>query len=697
MNSNNFQRSNGHEEPAKGEGQWSPQFETSSQESVLQLKEMLPLLLVRWHWLLLGALLGLSWGFYKAWKAIPLYQAQATVLVRDYSVSVLQTSDAAEFDLRNSAALETVRAGLMKYELCERVASEPKVRALDGLVPPSPKKLFESKSEKAMEPVEAPPAPQLASMIRSWLSVNLQGDSRLMSIGVTHPEPKVAATIANSIVDEYIEQRGEVKELGKNKNFDLLKAQSDRLTNELSQSKTKLAIYATPNKAELALATAEQELNAIKLRYRKKHPKYIEGSRKVEQAMGSLKASLGRVIVNPTDSEFWSENSVLVESQENKGGLDALREKLIERRAQLETEIESQSSISGTLLTQVETTEINKEQNEAEVVSYEKARPGGGPITEAKTRVIIKSSLFGLAAGIALAILFHLLDNKFHTVAEVESKLSLPVLAAVPAMKERDLKKLKGEAISGRESWMPTLIFSREDTETVTAEAFRVLRATVSLLGPVEERKSTMFTSALPSEGKTTVASNFACAMAHQGLKVVLLDLDLRKPSVHKIFGREKDETKGVVDILSGNAKPSEVLITDAGHKNLDLILSGPKAPNPGELLESSRLRKLLTLLEKNYDHVIIDSAPVLAVADSRIIAPLADNFCFVLRAEQTPKGAVQRALELIASTGKNPSGIVFNDFQEKRFMVGKNYSYGYYQGGKYSYGSYGKVYGSGK
>ena len=343
----------------------------------------------------------------------------------------------------------------------------------------------------------------------------------------------------------------------------------------------------------------------------------------------------------------------------------------------------------------METTEINKEQNEAEVISYEKARPSIIPVTEGKTRMVLKFSLLGLAGGIGLAILFQLLDNKFHTVVDVEDKLSYPVLAAVPRLRNSELKKPKGEVVTGRENWAPTLLFARDDTETVPAESFRVLRAAVSLLGPAEERKISMFTSALPSEGKTTVASNFACSMAQQGKKVLLLDLDLRKPSVHKAFGLQKDQTKGVVDILSGNAKHSEALIKKTGMPNLHLILAGTKAPNPGELLESGHLESFLSLLAEKYDHIVIDSAPILAVADSRLIAPLVDNFCFVLRADQTPKGAVLRALELISSAGKPPSGIVFNDFQEKRLMVGKNYSYGYYRGG--TYGTYGKVYGSGK
>ncbi|MDF1713460.1 MAG: polysaccharide biosynthesis tyrosine autokinase [Akkermansiaceae bacterium] len=668
----------------------SSQVEQHSQESSFQIKELLPLLLSRWYWLLLGGLLGLGWGFYQAWKTVPIYQSQATVLVRDYNVSLLQTLDPAEFDLRSSAALETVRTGLMKYELCERVASDPKVRVLEGLVPPPPKKLFQQEDGGEAELQEVPPSPKLAGMIRSWLSVSLQGDSRLMSVSIKHPEPEVAAVIANSIVDEYIAQRGEIKELNKDDRFKLLEKQSERLSKELSRSKAQFTIYESPGRAELALVSAEQEFNAVTLRYREKHPKYIEAKRKVDQAEAQLRESLKRVVSNPTDAEYWEGQTAVVAGLNQDGGFENLREKLIERRAQLETEIESQGKTSENLMSKLQAIDITRVQNEAEVIPYEKARPTRNLVTAAKTSLITKNTLFGLLGGIALALLFQFLDKKFHTVADLERKLDLPVLAAIPQMTGKALKKMKGQVVPGRERWAPTLIFSRGDTQTVLAESVRVLRAAVSLLGPSDERKTTLFTSALPSEGKTTVASNFACSMAQQGQKTILVDLDLRKPSVHLAFGLRKDEISGVVDVLSGKAGASEVLITETGQENLHLMISGPKAPNPGELLDSSRLQRLLAWLCENYDHIVIDSAPVLAVADTRLIAPLVDNFCFVVRAEQTQKGAVARALEILEASGKRPSGLVFNDFQERRSRVGKNYSYGYYRGGQYAYGSYG-------
>jgi len=671
------------------------QFDPDPPQSSFQPKEILSLLLMRWYWLFLGVLLGLGWGFYQAWRTVPIYQAQATVLVRDYSVSVMNTIDSSGFDLRSSAALETVRTGMMKYELCERVASDPKIRSLKGIVPPPPKKLFSSSGDETEAPAEVPPSPQLAGMIRSWLSVNLMGKAtRLMVVGVKHPEPTVAATIANTLVDEYIAMRAEIRENDKSEDFELLNAQSNQLKEELSRSKIKQAIYNSPNKAEMALASAEEEFKSLQLRYKEKHPKFIAARRKVDQAVEDLREALDRVIANPLDAEFWEEGVTVVAGLAEDERFDYLREQLIQRRAQLQTEIESQGKISETLTTQAQITGINTAQSEAEVVPYETARPSKNLVTEAKASMITKNTLFGLVGGIALAVLFQLLDNKFHTVADLEKRSALSILAAVPRMSAKILGKIKGEVVPGRERWAPTLIFSNGDTQTVLAESIRVLRATISLLGPSNDRKTTLFTSALSAEGKTTVASNFACAMAQQGSKTILVDMDLRKPSVHKVFGLRKDATKGVVDVLAGKAGPSEVLVTETGLENLHFMLSGPKAPNPGELLDSSRIQKLLDWLCDNYDHVVIDTAPVLAVADSRLIANLVDNFCLVVRADQTPKGAVDRVLEVLESGGRLPSGMVFNDFQEKRSRLGKNYGYGYYRGGKYTYGTYG-TYGS--
>ncbi|MEI6178577.1 MAG: CpsD/CapB family tyrosine-protein kinase, partial [Verrucomicrobiota bacterium] len=195
----------------------------------------------------------------------------------------------------------------------------------------------------------------------------------------------------------------------------------------------------------------------------------------------------------------------------------------------------------------------------------------------------------------------------------------------------------------------------------------------------------------------TAVSANFAAAAAGQGRKTLLIDLDLRKPSVHKFFGFPREqETGGITECLANLVAYQDVIIRESGHANLHLILSGKNAPNPGELLDTGRLSLILTQACQEYDVVVLDTAPLLAVPDTRIIAPLAHNLCLVVRADYVPKGAVRRVLEVMDEDGTTLSGIVVNGFKEKRFLIGENYSYASYQTSRYGrsyrygYGSYG-------
>jgi capsular exopolysaccharide synthesis family protein len=221
---------------------------------------------------------------------------------------------------------------------------------------------------------------------------------------------------------------------------------------------------------------------------------------------------------------------------------------------------------------------------------------------------------------------------------------------------------------------------------------YRVLRASVSLLGDETARKITLFTSAIPGEGKTSTSANFALAAAAQGRKTLLIDFDLRKPSVHEIFGLERGLRPGITECLANQCAFEEIIHHESGQEGLHLVLSGTRAPNPGELLDAGRVRNILARACREYDVVVLDTAPLLAVPDTRILAPLAHNVCLVVRADHTPKGAVQRVLDVLHDDGTSICGLVFNGFQETRRRMGDNYSYGYY--GSYgSYGAYG-VYG---
>ena len=157
--------------------------------------------------------------------------------------------------------------------------------------------------------------------------------------------------------------------------------------------------------------------------------------------------------------------------------------------------------------------------------------------------------------------------------------------------------------------------------------------------------------------------------------QTLLIDFDLRKPSLHKLFGEARNAHPGIVNILTKTAPQEDALTKYDALPNLTVIFSGPKSPNPGELLEPSKLEALLDKFSKDYDHIVIDSAPLLAVPDTRILAPLSQNLALVVRADQTPRKAVQSSINLLDGAGVVPDGIILNGFSQKRAKSG---SYGY-------------------
>lgn len=391
-------------------------------EGILHFRDLAGRLLVRWHWIALGLILGLGVGFYQVWRAVPQYQSRATVLVRDYNVSVMGQLDPAEFDLRNMQAIETVRAGLRTYELCESVASDPTVREMKGLVPPQPKNIPFLSSDSGEKTNEAtPPAPQLAYLIQSWLSVSIQPDTRLIDIHVAHPKPLVAQTVANRVVEHYMKRRTSSRFDDQESTLRYLIAESQRMKGDLQDARNVLASYSAPLEAEKELAAAETLVDTLALRYRHKHPTMISAQARRSQAQSRLRDFLLRAIRNPFDESYWQEHRDRVGKLETSQAIDQIRDLLISRHAVLESEIESQNSLYRSLLHQIEIGEVNTKQSDAEVTPQEAAQLSGSPVSPRKARILLQASALGLFAGLGLAFLFQALDNKFHTVADVES------------------------------------------------------------------------------------------------------------------------------------------------------------------------------------------------------------------------------------------------------------------------------------
>lgn len=210
------------------------------------------------------------------------------------------------------------------------------------------------------------------------------------------------------------------------------------------------------------------------------------------------------------------------------------------------------------------------------------------------------------------------------------------------------------------------------EPKNVVSEQFRTVRTNIDFSSIDKKLKSLLFTSSGVSEGKSTVSANIAVAWAQQGKKVLFIDADLRRPTLHSTFGLINNQ--GLSTILSNDCDFHGIAVETA-MENLTVITSGPVPPNPAELLNSNRMKRFLHLVESEYDLVLLDVPPLLSVTDTQVLSANVDGVILIVRQGVAQKAAVTRAVELLKMVDANLLGYVLNDMTSKN---GYGYGYGY-------------------
>jgi succinoglycan biosynthesis transport protein ExoP len=322
--------------------------------------------------------------------------------------------------------------------------------------------------------------------------------------------------------------------------------------------------------------------------------------------------------------------------------------------------------------------------------------PGTPPIKPVKPNVLVNLAIgiiVGLTSGVALAFLQERTDKSVKTPEDVERFLSLPVLAFVPRVaslnghKSRTLahldpsKRLVLSFTGGQRVQLTVLapqyhrIDNRNQADPALLEAFSGLCTSV-LLSTGKPPSSILITSTRPGEGKTTVAANLAIALAALGQRVLLVDADMRCPSLHKIFKIQDPPERGLVSYLAGQ-EDWRPMVRNTGSDGLDLLLCGPIPSNPVELLFSSeRMQRLVLESRQEYKFVIIDSSPLMSAAESRILATLAEAVILVIQGGVTPLALVQRAEYELRGVGASTIGVVLNNLQFDHDSYYQHYRY---------------------
>jgi succinoglycan biosynthesis transport protein ExoP len=466
------------------------------------------------------------------------------------------------------------------------------------------------------------------------------------------------------------------------------------------------------NEARRNVTQVEAELATLSLRYKEKHPKMMAARAALAEAKQKLKTAVDSqpaILRNAIDQAKATETNLQTAIEDQQGTVVALNRAAIGYQ-ELARQAETDRALYESVLRQIKAIDLTKDVKANAVSVAEQAAVPHMPVSPIPSKTITLGLLGGLAIGLGLIFGVDALDRSIKTVDAAEATLGLPVLAAVPETKIGDRRRepKKKDVVADAAKYRMV----EQAPAGPIAESFRNLRAALSLLGPESERKTFLFTSALPNEGKSFTSVNYALSLAQQGHKVLLVDGDLRRPSIHKVFKNALDpleEAPGIVDYLIGaesleNAArlvatcDPDFVVTPrlrGGAPNkvgeLYVLAGGQRAPNPAELLSDDCFKTVTTEASKVFDRVVIDSAPVLAVSDTLLMVPHVQTTCMVVRAAKTPRNAVNRALTLLGATHVRPAGIVLNRLPRRR---GAGYYYYYASHGYGDGATYGRSYG---
>jgi succinoglycan biosynthesis transport protein ExoP len=289
----------------------------------------------------------------------------------------------------------------------------------------------------------------------------------------------------------------------------------------------------------------------------------------------------------------------------------------------------------------------------------------------------------GFSTGIGLAFLLESMDNTVRTPEQAQTVAALPSLGMIP------LGSRTEREVAGREKL--ALASSKEAVELVTrsrprsqmAESYRALRTSLLLTFAGGPPKVILITSALPEEGKTTTSVNSAIVLAQKGTRVLLIDADLRRPSIHKTLGM--GPKLGLSNVLTGTAALSQAIIPSTILPELFILPAGTPPPNPAELLASAKMKNVLEELRKQYDHIVIDSPPTLSVTDAVVMSTGADAVVLVIRSGHTTKPALRRARDILMQVNARVCGVLVNAVD----LSSPDYYYHYEYQGKYGHGYY--------
>ncbi len=582
---------------------------------------------------------------------------------------------------------------------------------------------------------------QLIRKLQGNLRVQQIPDTSLVEIKYSDPNPSLAADVANAIAAAFIEQniksrydstmqaadwlskqladlqikmessqsrlieyQKEHSIIGTDDKQNLTTEKLDELNKELTgaqaeriQKESLYQIAATGNPETLSAVLQDPILTALRQRqtelqaqyallstqFGPGYPKVTEIKNQLDEIDKSyreqLQTSVNR-IKNDYQAALNREGMLHAALTEQMGVADRLNENAIEYKV-LKQEADSNRQLYDGLLQQLKEASLAAGLDSSNIRVVDRARVPLHPASPNITRNLEFALLISLVTGVALAFGLDALDSTVRTPEQAESISGLPTLGVIPlqaAFEAPGTGMAKAHLLktTPRNPPRPRPLICYLEPQSEIAEAYRTLRTSILLSSATRPPRSILITSSVPQDGKTMTCLNIAIVLAQQGKRVLLLDADMRRPNIHKAFGLKGQV--GLSNILTGGANLSDA-IQPTVQPNLFVLPAGPIPPHPSELLSSPLMQDLFTTCCKDFDHVIVDSPPVISVTDPVLLSVQTDAVLLIVRSGQTTAAHVRRTRDLLQSVKADLLGVVVNGAD----LASPDYYY-YYYGSKY-------------
>lgn len=641
---------------------------TPDQEMEIDLRQYWRVI-TRYKWGILGLAFAITvLATLVVFSIQPVYRASTTLLIEQKQAKVVTIQEVYDMD-GGGQYLQTQFEILKSRDLATRVVRKLNLDQSPEFAP--------AKNEKGSgfaidwrswlpKGHEANPLPSdeqhLAGVVGAFmahLSIEPVRNTQLVKINFESFDPRLAALVTNTMAKEYIDSQMEARTGMTEQAAEWLTKRVGFLKATLEQSEQKLQAYREKNDiVETGGTTSEGSgllslnakqlqditervisaqftLSTISQRYGNKHPAYQQAELDLAKAQEALQMARQTAMV-VTRKQF---------------GLQSLMR-----------EVETNRTLYDTFFTRV------KEANETRQLETPNARvvdtaiPPSSPVKPLKGLTMALAFMLSVMLGIMLAFLLDYLDSTFKGAEDVEARLGIPMLGLFPIAKRK----------SGSEIGHPLFL---ESDQQGFAEAVRTVRTGVVLSGLDASHQIVVVTSSVPGEGKTTTAVNLALAMG-QMERVLLIDGDMRRPTISITLGIP-GSSPGLSNLVAGTAEMAQC-IHHYGAGNIDILPAGLTPPNPLELLSSKRFRDVLEQLATQYDRIVIDSAPTLAVSDALMLATLANAVIYVVKSDSTAFHSARNGIQKLQRVNAPLTGVVLNQVNLSKASKYGSY-YGYY------------------